>query len=558
MRSYLSMVVLGAGALLAVGPTLTGCGKDDGGDRGGAGGGAGEGAETGGTGATDGTGGTAGEGPAGGAGGGGGIPGCVPGAEPDLPDDDYTDTNCDGIDGDAENAIFVAPSGDDGASGTMDDPVASITQGVALAVAEGKAVYVCNATYLESVTLEGDAVSIFGGYDCADGWSRSNARGSVTSPEPRALTIVDVAEPVTVSHLDFTAANAETPGASSIAGYVANSAAVTLNRVDFTAGDGAVGAPPAAPPAPTDGPLIARSGSDAPAALCTYPTSGAPSSCFARAAGGAVGEFGAGTRTCLYNDLAVWGGSGGPGANYEVDGSTTGGVGTPGTPDGAAVGEDGANGSDGSEGLPATSAFGSVTAAGYSPSNAGGEGRPGSVGQPGGGGRGGASNRYTNGVSYEYWWPGGGGGMGGTPGCGGPGGAGGGGGGASIALLVVSSEVTLSWSVLTSATGGEGAGGGLGGVGETGGPGGLGGLGGCQGTCTTRTRAPSGGRGGDGGTGGPGGPGAGGPSIALVYQGTAPTTSAVERSFGSGGLGAPAQGGTRAPQGLATEEYEAP
>src|SRR5690349_7113153 len=54
----------------------------------------------------------------------GDTPGCVAQAGPDLPDDNFADTNCDGVDGDAARAIFVATSGADTNPGTMEMPMA--------------------------------------------------------------------------------------------------------------------------------------------------------------------------------------------------------------------------------------------------------------------------------------------------------------------------------------------------------------------------------------------------------------------------------------------------
>ena len=69
-------------------------------------------------------------------------PSVHPGA-PDRPDLAFTDTNCDGIDGDIANAVFVSSTApnDDG-SGTMANPKKLITSGIALAAATGKDVYV--------------------------------------------------------------------------------------------------------------------------------------------------------------------------------------------------------------------------------------------------------------------------------------------------------------------------------------------------------------------------------------------------------------------------------
>src|SRR5689334_3082185 len=61
----------------------------------------------------------------------GDTPGCVAQAGPDLPDDNFADTNCDGVDGDAARAIFVATSGADTNPGTMEMPMATINAAIA-------------------------------------------------------------------------------------------------------------------------------------------------------------------------------------------------------------------------------------------------------------------------------------------------------------------------------------------------------------------------------------------------------------------------------------------
>src|SRR5678815_109837 len=52
----------------------------------------------------------------------------------DLPDSNSQDSNCDGIDGNAATAIFVATTGSDLGDGTMDKPLRSITAALAMAL----------------------------------------------------------------------------------------------------------------------------------------------------------------------------------------------------------------------------------------------------------------------------------------------------------------------------------------------------------------------------------------------------------------------------------------
>src|SRR5690348_2480014 len=86
-----------------------------------------------------------------------------PGAT-DKPDFVFEDTNCDGIDGDVNKAIFVDGGGGlDTRSGTKDFPKKTISNAIVAAKAAGKDVYVAAGAYPESLVLD-TGVSIFGGY----------------------------------------------------------------------------------------------------------------------------------------------------------------------------------------------------------------------------------------------------------------------------------------------------------------------------------------------------------------------------------------------------------
>ena len=91
-------------------------------------------------------------------------PSVHPGA-PDRPDLAFTDTNCDGIDGQAANAIFVsAVEGNDAGTGTRLNPLRTVNAGVAAAALSNKDVYVAGGTYSGTVNLADD-VSVYGGYE---------------------------------------------------------------------------------------------------------------------------------------------------------------------------------------------------------------------------------------------------------------------------------------------------------------------------------------------------------------------------------------------------------
>jgi hypothetical protein len=261
--------------------------------------------------------------------------------------------------------------------------------------------------------------------------------------------------------------------------------------------------------------------------------------------------------------------------------------------------------------------FGSVTTTGYIANNDGGDG---ATGQPGVGGKGGGGGsscllrvgtinttdpyKYSYGANYpnlyvattcsasDTWggastngwapydenrgntarsvtmFPGSGGGGGGAPGCGGVGGFGGKGGGASIALLVSNSEVTLAWSDIAAGNGGTGGDPSDGAAGQPGGSGGKGGavlvnssirlptLSGTQLITEASLKGKDGTNGGQGQKGTAGGPGGGGPSIAILWDGTSKPNydSTVTLKIGSGGLaGKLIEGSTPASAGISAD-----
>lgn len=455
-------------------------------------------------------------------------PHCVPEGGRDEPDDAFADTNCDGIDGDASNAVFVAPAGSDEGAGTMVAPFQTLGKAVSVAVASTKSVYVCNGEYAENLRVDG-AVGIFGGYDCSNGWQRVADRAIVKPPLGTPLTIRNIAGPVVIERLSVQAPDARAPGSSSIAASVFGSSDVVFRRSALVAGgatSGRGGAPIAfvwetKPKKAADGTSVTRED-------CTTSSPGDVVSgsvtCSVIPTGGA-GDF----RTCPGS--AILGGEGGNGGNA--------GLGVP-RVEGAEgvpyVGpfEAGRAGSDGADGKPGASAklgFGRLLAGAYVASNVGEPGAAGAIGEAGFGGDGGLSAGHGD-IVYTFW-VGGGGGQGGYPGCGGAAGNPGGAGGASIALISDASTVRVVDSQIETGKGGDGGDGTEGGFGQEGGEGGLGGTG--SGDATTNGQA--GGKGGAGGHGGPGGPGGGGPSVGIAWNEVAPEVDGVAFVLGVSGKG---------------------
>ncbi len=415
---------------------------------------------------------------------------CVRVSATDLPDDQAVDANCDGFDGDAAHAIFVAPLGI--AAGRGDDPTSpvSLARAVALFVADpgrnqfllASGAYVTNEPFelLGGMRLSGGYGADFGNHD--------GPNAVVISLASTALIAEDLASAAFVERIDWRA-SAATTGAS-IAVVIRNAEDMTLRRLQIVAGDGAPG-PGGAPGAlGVDGEL--RTGwSFSGQGGSAYDPLGDPGGC---GHGGAVGSRG--VSGCSPTD----GGRGG-------------------------IGCDGAEGPRGQDG----SGTGGIVDGLWVSAN----GHAGAAGEVGGGGGAGGFGGSTDCSCGD---PSGGiPGNGGHGGTGGSGGAGGTGGGASIGLFIFDSSISLQAVSLVTAQGGDGGPGGDGGEGGRGGDGGFG----LRVDSTCLSDGGDGGDGGEGGQGGCGGGGGGGPSIGLVVAGDAALDEMTATTFvlGAGGTG---------------------
>ncbi|HNF98820.1 MAG TPA: DUF1565 domain-containing protein, partial [Pseudomonadota bacterium] len=179
---------------------------------------------------------------------------CVPAATPDVPEPKFMDTNCDGIDGDASAAIFVATTGKDTNPGTMASPVLTITKALALAAAQSKtSVYVSKGTYIESVTLK-SGISLYGGFDESMGWQRSAANVSRIQWSGTAVSATGISAETHVESLTISALQ-PLSGYSTYGVLVANSTGPVFLRYDqITAGDAPAGLPGTAGTAGATGP----------------------------------------------------------------------------------------------------------------------------------------------------------------------------------------------------------------------------------------------------------------------------------------------------------------
>jgi hypothetical protein len=446
---------------------------------------------------------------------------CVQQGGADNPDDAFADSNCDGVDGDASNAIFVATSGSDLNPGTRAQPMQTIAGGIGAAQVQGKAhVYVSNGTYVGRVTLT-NGISIYGGYSASNGWARSNvyvatiSSSAVSSGRVTALDAVNITSATRVDRMTIQTGSTASVGVNNYAVYCNNCDALTLSSNVITAGGAGAGSNGGAGTTGGSGtvgdPGTAGNNDANPPGTGG---NGGPSPC--SRTGGRGGNGGSeGSNNGLTGSDGVSGTNGGNG----------GGWGDP--------GGDGANGADGTNG--GVGAAGSAGSGGSIISSlwatdGGGAGATGGHGNGGGGGGGGGAQHCT----FCNDGAGNGGGGGGGAGCGGTGGAGGGGGGGSFGIFLVNATgVVLTNNTVTSGNGGAG---GTGGAGAGGGTGANGGAGNTHANDEIG-EGGDGGKGGNGGNGGGGGGGAGGPSWAIYRVGTTVTTVGNSLSFGGGGSG---------------------
>ncbi|MEW6433740.1 MAG: MopE-related protein [Myxococcota bacterium] len=438
----------------------------------------------------------------------------------DQPDLGLVDANCDGLDGEWNNSVFVAPTGNDANPGTAAFPKRTISAGIAAAVANNKRdVLVAGGTYTEQVAITAGGKGVFGGYT-APAWTRNLST---------AVTVTGVSLPLSISNapsavvqaINFVGANATLPGESAYGALISNSASVRLERVTLSAGHGAAGSAGSAG-------VNGGSGTAGSAGQPGCEDSGGLCASCSRPAGGAGG-----TSSC--GRTGGTGGQPGKGGGYgDTGGTGVGGTpGGPGTPPGQGNwttpstywGQNGADGAAGANGMNGA-AFGSLTATGYviAATTAGGNGTHGNGGGGGGGGGGGTADCD----SY-----GGGGGGGGGGGCAGTGGGAGMSGGGSFAVVLWNSTVQATNCTLTSGNGGNGGNGGARGTGGAGGSGGPQNPYGGGGEQDDGSNGGRGGAGGSGGNGGYGGSGGGGPSVGVARGGGA-TWSATGTTISTG------------------------
>jgi hypothetical protein len=426
----------------------------------------------------------------------------------DVPDLRFKDTNCDGIDGDARRAVFVAPSGNDANPGTMRRPLRSLSAAVQKAAGSGRAVYVQVGSYDVGEGLQlASGVSLFGGYNVR--WKRSATYKAVITGAPEAIVGMAV-RGVMLQYLTVSA-SAATGSELSVYGVRLVGSTVKLDHVRVSAGD-------------------ARKGDDGANAGAGGTAGGAGQAAQVQFGGGSDGTGG-----------GFAGGQGGGSGDGQPGQGPGGGAGGTRGPSGCDCGPPRVDGGTGGRG--AAGAAGLSGAGGGAEAAAAGEtwvgrdgasGGDGSVGSGGGGGGASGSYVFNGGSASANGCAGGGAGAGGTGGTGGSAGHFGGG---SFGVYLWQSILVSNGSTITAGNGGPG------GAGRDGGPGGPGGAGGAGYSCSKAGNGGPGGVGGAGGQGGAGGGGVGGPSIGVFRGGgSTATITASTTHAGSGGTGGASTG----------------
>ncbi len=506
---------------------------------------------------------------------------CKPGSAIDPPGGG--DIDCDGVDGDVEDSVFVAKWGNDAWPGTVTQPVASVLVATSIALQTKRHHILIGAgSYAEAIQVAA-GVSVWGGY----------GPGFVTRDIVKHETILAPGLPLGAAAVQATvacqgitggAASGETrvdgltiigrkavfPGSSSYA-VVADGcdARFALSNNKVLAGEGAPGGDGAPglnglPGVPGQN---GQKGGDIGHAICTaadqipggagglhtcvlgkvktevsggpggaaicpdYHEKLAPPQCSAN--GGPplqTQEFAALGKTGKGNAPGQGGAAGSDAYSEPWNGKVTACNSKDHDCDGCVVplktreGGVGNSGGSGAAGKGGNGGGGEAVGSAGWVGQAGGPGSDGSHGSGGGGGGGGGGVEVVGCVKeIGYSDVGGTGAGGGSGGCAGTGGGGGSAGGGAFAIFIVApagGPPRLEANTLVGGKGGKGGDGGPGGFGGPGAPGGNGGPATPEEPLNDCSpEGGDGGDGGDGGSGGGGGGGRGGPSILIAAKG---------------------------------------
>lgn len=479
---------------------------------------------------------------------------CEVSPDEDLPGDGQ-DSNCDGIDGQLDKAIFVsATQGNDAQDGlTPTTSVKTIERALNIALrlsAQRKYILIAQGQYPNTNAELAPGVSLYGGCDAnwscnADKSTTTISGASTANGKPTLSLTITANDPktLTLKNLTIQGPVQSTPGISAYTlrfiSAEANTTPVIIDSCNIIGGTGANGQDGAAGVAGDNG-------------ASTMNSTGASTTCNGQVSTGGTGA--AGQTSCPANDVTTAAGTAGTSSSSAQPGAG----GQPGASDCSdndlvcdygsdapnAFGANGATvGGSGQAGqLTPTTAIqrasfnlsnGEWSPSAYAPNDQHGE-------HGAGGGGGGAGGYGVDGSGTT-----GKGGGGGAGGCGGTAGAHGQAGGASIAIITVNQNISIINTTINLGKGGDGGDGGDGGLGGSGGSGAPGGSGGgttptlCGGS-TMHGKGGSGAPGGNGGSGAPGNGANAGPVYNIVLinaQETMSGSTTLGGTTGKAGLG---------------------
>ncbi|MFY0583697.1 DUF1565 domain-containing protein [Cystobacter fuscus] len=180
----------------------------------------------------------------------------------DVPDDSFSDANCDGIDGTEKEAIFVdANTGDDERLnvGQKMTPYRTLGAALAQAVQSGKSIYLAQGDYNEQSLQLDKPVSLYGGYSGTNGeWKRGPQYTTRITVPGIGLTVMNLGQDAGVTLDRLTVQATSLPGvagAPCIGVRVLDSGGVRLRNLAVTAG---AGSPVPRPPARLRPPMAGR------------------------------------------------------------------------------------------------------------------------------------------------------------------------------------------------------------------------------------------------------------------------------------------------------------
>ncbi|MEZ4239124.1 MAG: MopE-related protein [Myxococcota bacterium] len=307
---------------------------------------------------------------------------------PDLPDVAYVDQNCDGLDGDEAESIFLDPvNGFDTASGTTrNTPLRTLAAAMTASVTQNRDwVLIANGTldFTSGAGLFLEGVNLAGGYSATSAWSRSAANVPTIDVANTGKRLTGWTAPTEWQQVKIQAASTTAIGGSSIALLLDGAVGPTLvdcQIIAGNAGNGSAGSTGGTGGAGIDGTNGVDGCNNGNGGICVVVgTCSLPSGGLGGNACGAVNNGGRGGSPGLGGAAGNPGNGGvGPGGNGGPAGGSNGGAGSPGI-----RGDAGAPGNNGVGGA----SIGSFLPTGYFPAG-GTNGTTGSVGGGGGGGGG--------------------------------------------------------------------------------------------------------------------------------------------------------------------------